>query len=51
MAEPTPQPGLETLVERVRDTGLAVELTVTGPPLPARPASNSPPVSIWPRRP
>ncbi len=38
-AELTPQPGLdqlETLVGRVRDTGLSVDLTVTGPvrPLP-----------------
>ncbi|MFB8036765.1 sensor histidine kinase [Streptomyces sp. NPDC056004] len=34
-AELTPQPGLdqlETLVGRVRDTGLPVDLTVTGPP-------------------
>lgn len=41
-AEPAPQPGLaqlETLVGRVRDTGLHVDLTVTGPsrPLPPGP--------------
>ncbi|MFI6284085.1 sensor histidine kinase [Streptomyces sp. NPDC051018] len=39
-AELTPQPGLaqvETLVGRVRDTGLPVELTVTGPPRPLPP--------------
>ncbi|MET9506546.1 histidine kinase [Streptomyces sp. NPDC006622] len=36
-AELAPQPGLdqlETLVGRVRDTGLPVDLTVTGPPRP-----------------
>ena len=36
-AELAPQPGLdqlETLVERVRDTGLPVDLTMTGPPRP-----------------
>ncbi|MFJ2556375.1 MULTISPECIES: sensor histidine kinase [unclassified Streptomyces] len=39
-AELAPQPGLdqlETLVGRVRDTGLAVDLTVTGPPCPLPP--------------
>ncbi|MFH8801010.1 sensor histidine kinase [Streptomyces sp. NPDC017936] len=39
-AELTPQPGLdqlETLVGRVRDTGLPVDLTVTGPPRPLPP--------------
>ncbi|MFE0426849.1 sensor histidine kinase, partial [Streptomyces sp. NPDC058953] len=39
-AELAPQPGLdqlETLVGRVRDTGLAVALTVTGPPRPLPP--------------
>ncbi|WP_338673773.1 histidine kinase [Streptomyces sp. SCSIO 30461] len=39
-AELTPQPGLdqlETLVGRVRDTGLPVGLTVTGPPRPLPP--------------
>ncbi|MFC8226449.1 sensor histidine kinase [Streptomyces sp. NPDC057287] len=38
--ELAPQPGLdqlETLVGRVRDTGLAVDLTVTGPPRPLPP--------------
>ncbi len=48
-----PQPGLnqlEALVGRVRDTGLRVDLTVTGPPRPLRPASNSPPTA-WSRRP
>lgn len=36
----TPQPGLdqlETLVGRVQDTGLPVDLTVTGPPRPLPP--------------
>ncbi|MEU9187795.1 histidine kinase [Streptomyces sp. NPDC048484] len=36
----TPQPGLdqlESLVGRVRDTGLSVDLTVTGPPRPLPP--------------
>ncbi|GAA2947592.1 MULTISPECIES: sensor histidine kinase [Streptomyces] len=39
-AELAPQPGLdqlETLVGRVRDTGLPVDLTVTGPPRPLPP--------------
>ncbi|WTD79751.1 histidine kinase [Streptomyces sp. NBC_01635] len=39
-AELAPQPGLdqlETLVGRVRDTGLPVDLTVTGPPCPLPP--------------
>ncbi|MFF3301648.1 sensor histidine kinase [Streptomyces sp. NPDC002908] len=39
-AELSPQPGLdqlETLVGRVRDTGLRVGLTVTGPPRPLTP--------------
>jgi signal transduction histidine kinase len=39
-AELAPQPGLdqmETLIGRVRDTGLAVDLTVTGPPSPLPP--------------
>ncbi|MET8477575.1 histidine kinase [Streptomyces clavifer] len=39
-AVPAPQPGLdqlETLVGRVRDTGLLVELTVTGTPFPLPP--------------
>lgn len=39
-AELTPQPGLdqlESLVGRVRDTGLPVDLTVTGPPRPLPP--------------
>ncbi|MFF7656739.1 sensor histidine kinase [Streptomyces sp. NPDC007983] len=39
-AVPAPQPGLdqlETLVGRVRDTGLPVDLTVTGPPRPLPP--------------
>ncbi|MEU6590504.1 histidine kinase [Streptomyces sp. NPDC046881] len=39
-AELAPQPGLdqlETLVGRVRDTGLRVDLTVTGPPRPLPP--------------
>lgn len=38
--ELTPQPGLdqlESLVGRVRDTGLPVDLTVTGPPRPLPP--------------
>ncbi|WP_030674446.1 sensor histidine kinase [Streptomyces sp. NRRL B-1347] len=38
--ELAPQPGLgqlETLVGRVRDTGLSVDLTVTGPPRPLPP--------------
>ncbi|QWB26063.1 MULTISPECIES: sensor histidine kinase [Streptomyces] len=40
VAVPAPQPGLdqlETLVGRVRDTGLPVGLTVTGPPRPLPP--------------
>ncbi|MER5274909.1 histidine kinase [Streptomyces sp. NPDC002809] len=40
LAELAPQPGLdqvETLVGRVRNTGLPVELTVTGPPRPLPP--------------
>ncbi|MFF7310945.1 histidine kinase [Streptomyces sp. NPDC008137] len=40
VAVPDPQPGLnqlETLVGRVRDTGLPVGLTVTGPPRPLPP--------------
>ncbi|MEV8230826.1 histidine kinase [Streptomyces sp. NPDC079167] len=39
-AVPAPQPGLaqlESLVERVRDTGLPVDLRVTGPPCPLPP--------------
>ncbi|MFB6559559.1 sensor histidine kinase [Streptomyces sp. NPDC056400] len=39
-AELAPQPGLgqlETLVGRVRDTGLPVDLTMTGPPCPLPP--------------
>lgn len=39
-AELTPQPGLdqlESLVGRVKDTGLPVDLTVTGPPRPLPP--------------
>ncbi|GJF34746.1 hypothetical protein KNE206_74460 [Kitasatospora sp. NE20-6] len=39
-AVPAPQPGLdqlEKLVGRVRDTGLPVDLTVTGPPRPLPP--------------
>lgn len=39
-AELAPQPGLdqlETLLGRVRDTGLSVALTVTGPPRPLPP--------------
>ncbi|MFI6369882.1 sensor histidine kinase [Streptomyces sp. NPDC050546] len=40
VAELAPQPGLgqlEKLIERVRDTGLPVELTTTGPPRPLPP--------------
>ncbi|MFI2427316.1 sensor histidine kinase [Streptomyces sp. NPDC018955] len=39
-AVPAPQPGLdqlETLIARVRDAGLPVDLTVTGPPRPLPP--------------
>ena len=49
----TPQPGLdrlEALVQRVRDTGVPVELTVAGAAAArCRPASNWPPTG-WSRR-